>query len=168
MNIGRYLRPEQVKLELTTHPDPDADPELVGTDRYRWGLKEAVLEELCDLLAASGKAGNRNKLLLDLTNRERKATTGIGSGLAIPHVRTMNVKEMVMAFARSTEGVEFLSVDGAPVHLVLAVVAPPYDDAQYLRIYKEMAGLLKDEDRVEAIMAAGTEHEIIKVFRSIP
>jgi PTS system fructose-specific IIC component len=80
----------------------------------------------------------------------------------------MNVKEMVMAFARSTEGVEFFAVDGRPVHLVLVVVAPPYDDALYLKIYREMAGLLKDEDRVGQIMAAETEHEIIKVFRSIP
>ncbi len=168
MNIGRYLRPEQVKLEIETRPDPDADEETAATERFRLRIKDGVIEELCDLLCASGKVGSRNKLLADLVNRERKSSTGIGHGVAIPHVRTMNAKEMIMAFARSTEGVEFLAVDGRPVHLLLAVVAPPYDDAQYLKIYKEMATLFQDEEHVREIMEAEDVHQIIKVFRGMP
>lgn len=168
MNIGRYLRPEQIKLEIATRPDLELEEEVRATERYRWQLKEGVLRELCDLLCASGKAGNPNKLLTDLINREKKSTTGIGRGIAIPHVRTMNAKDMIMAFARSTEGVEFLAVDGEPVRLFLAVVAPPYDDAQYLKIYKEMAELFQDEEHVREIMEAGDSHQIIKVFRSMP
>jgi len=167
MNIGRYLRAAQIKLELETRPDLALEEEVRATERYRWELKESVLREIGALLIASGRAGNPNKLHTDLLNRERKATTGIGQGIAIPHVRTMNVKSMVMAFARSTSGVEFLALDGKPVHLFLAVVAPPYDDAQYLKFYREMASIFMDPARVRELMDAQDEHEVIKVFRSV-
>lgn len=168
MNIGRYLRPEQVKLELETCPDPDVEESIRAGDRYRWSQKQGVIEEVCALLCASNKAGNPKRLLTDLINREKKATTGIGHGVAIPHVRSMNVKEMVVAFARSSAGVEFLAVDGEPVHLILAIVAPPYDDSLYLKIYREMAQMFLDEEVVRGIREAEDEHEIIRIFRSMP
>ena len=81
MQLTRYLRPAQVKLDLETRNDPEREAE-VSPQRYLASLKESVLAELADLLDASGKVGNKSKLLTDLINRERKATTAVGKGIA--------------------------------------------------------------------------------------
>src|SRR3972149_5582771 len=103
MNLARYIKPTQVKVELATRTSPP--PEGVSPERHRWGIKEAVLGELCELLDSSGKAGNKSKLMTDLINREKKASTAIGHEVAIPHVRTMQAKELILAFVRSTDGI---------------------------------------------------------------
>jgi PTS system fructose-specific IIC component len=165
MNLARYLKPTQIKTELATLPSPP--PEGVPAERHRWEQKEAVLTELCDLLDATGKAGNKNKLMTDLINREKKSSTALGRGVAIPHVRTMQAKELIVAFARSSEGIDFEAPDGEPVRLFFAMVAPPYDDQQYLKIYKEIGTLILAEESRRKLEEARTEHEIIRIFQTL-
>lgn len=100
MDISRFLKPELIKLEMETeiHIDPDTQ---LHPDKILWTRKEAILKELVDLLDISGKVGNKRKLLIDLMNREKKATTGIGFGIALPHVRSIQAKEFIMGLARS-------------------------------------------------------------------
>ncbi|KPJ52668.1 hypothetical protein AMJ39_07305, partial [candidate division TA06 bacterium DG_24] len=69
MNIARYLRPDLIKMELETDPEAFADGESERPDRLLWEVKQAVLEELVELLERSGKIGNRSKLFTDLFNR---------------------------------------------------------------------------------------------------
>lgn len=164
MNLARLLRPELIKLELATTNPPPTDPPM-PRDRYVWTVKESVLSEVTDLIAAGGRIGNRNKLYNDLLNRERKATTGLSDGVAIPHVRTLEAREMVFGFARSTPGLEFDSIDHKPSHLFFVIVAPPYDDALYLRIYRQMATAFTTTRIREVFLAAADEGEIIRAMR---
>lgn len=161
--LTRFLRPPQVRLELRT-TTPAEIPEGWSRDRFVWSVKEAVLAEMAELLDASGKVSNRSKLQTDLVNRERKSSTAVGHGVAIPHVRTMQAKEFTIAFARSTPGVEFDAPDGAPVHFFLSVVSPPWDDKLYQEVYRDVAELFLDEAARAALVGATTEHEIIKVI----
>ena len=166
IRLTRYLKPPQVKLELDT-VTPGEIPEGWSQERFVWSVKERVLDELLALFDASGKVGNASKLRTDLVNREKKATTGIGNGIAIPHVRTMQAKEFTICFARSTPGVEFGAVDGRPVHLFFGVVAPPYDDKLYLEVYQSIGKLLGEESTRDALMSAQDEHEVIKVVSAL-
>lgn len=118
MEISRYLKPELIKLEMNAHVDCDPDCQL-HPDKVLWTRKETILSELVDLLDKSGKVGNKKKLLIDFVNREKKATTGIGHGIALPHIRTMQAKEFILGLARSSEGYDFDSMDGELVHLFL-------------------------------------------------
>jgi len=165
MNLARYLKPTQIKVELVAQPTPP--PEGVSAEKHRWDIKEAVLAELCDLLDSSGRTGNKSKLMTDLVNRERKSSTAIGKGVAIPHVRTMQAKELILGFARSSEGIDFEAPDGEPVKLFFAMVAPPYDDQLYLKIYKEIGSLILAPDSKQKLLDAQNEHEIIRVFQTL-
>jgi mannitol/fructose-specific phosphotransferase system IIA component (Ntr-type) len=127
-------------------------------------VKEQVLDELVELFEGSGKVVNRSKLLTDLTNRERKATTGIGDGIAIPHVRTLQARDFILCFARSTPGIEFDALDQKPVHLFVGLIAPPYDDKLYLEVYRELALIFKSERAREVLMSTPDEHEAIKII----
>ena len=160
MQWHRLLSPDLIRMELET-PAPTEEP---GTPQERQSRKEAILKELVDLLALSGKISNPTKLLRDLRNRERKATTGIGGGVAVPHVRTRQAREFVMVLARSKAVMEFDSIDGEKVHLLIAMVAPPYEDRAYLRVYQKVGRIFSEKDAMERILQAENEHEIIRIL----
>ncbi len=164
MNLSRYLTEDLVKLEMTTEAEPQ--PENGSVEKWRLRTKEAVLSELVELLDAGSRVGNRSKLLLDFVNREKKATTGIGLGVAIPHIRSMQAKEFMLAFARSREGYEFESLDGQPVHLFFVMAAPPYDDNMYLRAFKSLAEMLQHAEFREELMTVKSPGEVIRALRS--
>ncbi len=164
MDISRYLKPELIKLEMETEINVNSDTSL-HPDKILWMRKEAILKELVDLLDISGKVGNKRKLLTDLVNREKKATTGIGEGLALPHVRTMQAKEFIMGLARSKRGYDFDSLDKGPVHLFFVMAAPPYEDALYLKVFKALAEVLRFDYFRKELLNASSEYEILRAIK---
>lgn len=129
--------------------------------------KELILDELVSLLELSGRVGNRSKLLTDFINRERKASTAIGYAIAIPHVRTYQAKDMVIAIARAVDGYDFEAPDGEPVRLFFAMAAPSYDDSLYLRVFKALAEVLRFDYFRERLMSAEVEYDIIRAFEEM-
>jgi mannitol/fructose-specific phosphotransferase system IIA component (Ntr-type) len=172
VSLGRLFREELVKLELESAPEPlpeGVEPTPAALEKARWRFKERVCAELVELFAASGEVRNEHKFLLDLINRERKASTALGEGLAVPHVRSLQPRSTVVVFARSTPGVEFASPDGAPVHLFFGITAPSYADADYLRIYKWLATSFTREDWLRpALMSAESAGEAVRILKSLP
>lgn len=165
MNLSRYFKEELVKLEMTTVIEPLT--EEMSEAKWRQRGKELVLEELVTLLESGNRIGNRTKLLLDFINREKKATTGIGYGIAIPHIRSMQAKEFSIAFARSSVGYEFDSLDGEPAHLFFIMAAPPYEDDFYLKVYKSLAEMLQFESFRKELMSIQYEGELIRCLRQM-
>ena len=165
MNISRCLSESSIKLEMSTVYEPLE--EGMSQERWREAGKEKILDELVTLLEIANRVGNRTKLLIDFINRERKATTGIGSGLAVPHIRSKQAKEFMMAVARSTAGYDFGAIDGKPTHLFFVMAAPPYDDALYLRVFRSLMGMLQYESFRAELMAATQPGEFIRAIRSM-
>jgi fructose PTS system EIIBC or EIIC component len=165
MNLARLLKPEHILLELETHDRPEEERAELTRAQYVWETKESVLGELVDVVDRSGRVSNRNKLLQDLINRERKATTGLANGVAIPHVRTIYAKELLVGFARSTPGVEFDCLDNQKAHLFFVMVAPPYDDTSYLRLYRQLAEAFSQRDFRAEFMSAQSEGEILRLVK---
>jgi mannitol/fructose-specific phosphotransferase system IIA component (Ntr-type) len=170
MTFRRFLAPESIRLALTTRLEPPggapADFDPLG-QRNLNRVREEVIQELTDLLAASGDAGNPNRLFKDLLDREKKAVTAVGEGVAFPHVRTLQVKRFIMAFGRSEEGLPFAAPDGEPVHLFFAMVAPPYDDRTYLKAYRSLAKLLLEPEHRELFMTARDASEILRALELV-
>src|SRR4051812_3357493 len=79
--------------------------------------KKGVLEELTDLLAKSGKIKDSKMAIDILMEREKLGSTGIGQGIAIPHAKTDQTKEIAAAFGLSRRGVNFDALDGEPVYI---------------------------------------------------
>ena len=104
-----------------------ADLEGTGT--------RAVLEEMVVALVAAGKLSKSSKksVLDAIVSREKKATTGFGNGVAIPHVKHKAVKELVGSVARSSQGVDFSALDGKPVYTFFLLISPPDKPAEHLK-----------------------------------
>jgi mannitol/fructose-specific phosphotransferase system IIA component (Ntr-type) len=165
MNLSRYITEDLVKLEMITECEPM--PENGSVDKWRLKCKELILSELVDLLDQGARVGNRSKLLLDFVNREKKATTGIGRGIAIPHIRSLQAKDFMLAFARSTHGYDFDSLDHEPTHLFFVMASPPYDDNMYLKAFKSLAEMLQYESFREELKSVTSPGEVIRALRAM-
>lgn len=165
MNISRFLKEEMIQLDLRTEQEPP--PEENNSDKWKQRNKERLLSDLVGILEISGKIGNRCKVLTDFINRERKASTGIGDGVAVPHVRSMQAKELVIGFARSIEGYDFDTIDNEPAHLFFVMAAPPYDDNLYLRVFKALSESLQYETFRDELMHAEHPYDIIRAFKNM-
>jgi mannitol/fructose-specific phosphotransferase system IIA component (Ntr-type) len=166
MEISRHLKSELIKLELDTRIEPDPETGEITKRSLREG-KVRLLTEMVTLMEENGRIGNPTKLITDLYNREKKATTAIGHGVAVPHVRTYQAKEFIMAVGRSAEGIEFEAPDNQPVHLFFCMAAPQYDDKLYLKVFKALAENLQYDYFRDRLMAAGSESEIIRAFKDM-
>ncbi len=130
----------------------------------RWG----AIVELVDLLVKVGKvrAEDHDVVLNALKQREETMSTGIGFGIAIPHASSDKVGEVVAAFGRSTGGIEFDSLDNAPVRFVVLFVVPRDQFQMHLRTLAAIAKLLNDRTVREALGTADSAEKILAIFKS--
>ena len=94
----------------------------------------------------------------------KRATTALGSAIAIPHVRTMQSRGLVMGFSRSTDGLPFGAPDDQPAHLFFSIIGPRHEEAAYLKIYREIAQIFRYPNAHQALMEASNEWEVIRVL----
>lgn len=122
--------------------------------------KNALLDEMAGCLASSNAQLDKKRVLEVLQEREKISTTAIGEGVAIPHGKLAGVDRVLGAFARSSEGVDFASLDGEPTHLFFALIAPENAAADHLKALARISRLLKDEDFRHRLMAGETAQEL--------
>ena len=125
--------------------------------------KNAALEEMAEYLGATHHL-DKSKVLKVLLERERISTTAIGEGVAIPHGKLNGVERVVGVFARSPEGIDFASLDGAPTHLFFVLVAPENAAADHLKALARTSRLLKDEAFRRRLMAGQSSQELYTII----
>jgi PTS system nitrogen regulatory IIA component len=122
--------------------------------------KNAVLQELAAGLTLHHRGLDPKQVLDVLLARERISTTAIGEGVAIPHGKLANVDRVLGVFARSHEGVDFASLDGAPTHLFFMLIAPENAAADHLKALARISRLLKDEAFRRRLLAGKSRQEL--------
>jgi PTS system nitrogen regulatory IIA component len=134
------------------------EPDLKSTDR------RGVLSELAGLITRAGQVPEGTDLLTILENREELGSTGIGDGIAIPHVRLKNLDVLRVAVGRSAGGVQFEAIDGKPVHLFFLLLAPEDSTGTHLRALAKVSRLLKNSSARRELLAAGSSREILEII----
>jgi len=108
--------------------------------------KEAVITELVDLLNVSGLLLDRDEVLEAVLTRERTQSTGTGAGIAIPHGKCNAVKELVMAIGIAHEPIEFNSIDGKPVTILILLVSPADQTGPHIQALATISRLMLNEE----------------------
>jgi PTS system nitrogen regulatory IIA component len=80
-----------------------------------------------------------------LISRERLGSTGLGHGVGLPHSRVSCIQEPIAAFVTLDTGVDYESVDGQPVDLVLGLLVPEHCNDEHLKILAQLAKRFSDE-----------------------
>lgn len=106
-------------------------------------------------------------ILKALNEREKTATTGVGKEVGIPHGKIMGLSGIVGAIGVSKRGIEYGSVDGLPVRFVVAMLAPPEESRDYLRILAKVARLLSDPSFTETLVTASSPRDIHDRIRTL-
>lgn len=127
--------------------------------------KKGVLTEMLKTLQTAKKIANQEKILNILLDREELGSTGIGQGVAIPHGKTDEVNDVVIAFGSSKQGIEFESLDGEPVYLVFLLLAPVESTGIHLKALAKISRILKDKHFRQSLRNAQTVDEVIKLIK---
>lgn len=126
--------------------------------------KESVITELVELLDANGLLLDKTAVLDAVFTRERTRSTGIGSGIAIPHGKCKAVKELVMALGSTREPIDFDSVDGKPVKIIILLVSPSDQTGPHIQALARISRLLLDEQFKHSIEEATTSEQIYELL----
>ena len=148
MTLGNLLTVEQII------------PEMKAAERW------SAIVELIDLLVEQEKIkpADRDTVLAALRAREETMSTGIGFGIAIPHASSDRVANVVAAFGRSSKGIEFDSLDNAPVKFVVLFVVPKDQFQIHLRTLAAIAKFLNDRAVRDRLGQAAGAAEILNIF----
>ncbi len=132
--------------------------DLLHPERVRIGLtlgdKNAALRAIASLLTMPEGTVNEEVLNDVLDERERLASTGIGSGVAIPHGRFDGVEELRAAVAICPAGVDFDAVDRLPVHILVGIVGPKSMPQKHLAALAGVSRVLRSEEKRNALLRA--------------
>ena len=146
MLLTQILRPTCVKVPLE------------GKD------KQSAITELVDLLDADGLLLDRNVVLDAVLAREQTRSTGIGSGIAIPHGKCKAVKELVMAIGIAAEPIDFVSVDGKPVTIILLLVSPADQTGPHIRALARISRLMLDQEFKQTLGQASSAEQAYELL----
>ena len=127
--------------------------------------KHDVIKELVAALAASGHVSDAGTLEEAVWTREQTRTTGIGQGLAIPHGKSDVLRDMAMAIGKPASPIDFESVDGKPVRLVVLLASRPDQVSDHIQALAKISRLHMDAEFREKIYAAETPGAIYELLQ---
>lgn len=135
-------------------------PEMAATDRWQ------AISEIVNRLVQDGhlEASHREEAIAALRHREETMSTGIGFGIAIPHASCDAVTQVTACFGRSRTGIDFESLDGKPVHIIVLFLVPKDQFQTHLRTLAAIAKFLNDPNVRQELGEAGDAKSILAVF----
>jgi mannitol/fructose-specific phosphotransferase system IIA component (Ntr-type) len=116
-------------------------PELKTRDR------NGVVRELVSALYKAGQLGKGNceEIIKAVIKRENEASTGMGKGVAVPHVKHKVVKDVVATIGQSSVGIDFSSLDKQPVYSVILIISPVNNPDKHLQVMESVFKHLQEE-----------------------
>lgn len=126
--------------------------------------KIAVITELVDLLDANGLLLNRDIALQAVLTREHLQSTGTGAGIAIPHGKCNAIKELMMAIGIAHVPIEFGSVDGKPVTILILLISPANQTGSHIQALASISRLMLNDEfrqKLEKVTSAEEVYDLL-------
>jgi mannitol/fructose-specific phosphotransferase system IIA component (Ntr-type) len=152
MKLAKLLSADQIILDMKSVEHWPAIVELVD---HLVETKRLAEELKGDVLAA-------------LKTREDQVSTGIGSGVAIPHAFSDDIEEVAAIFGRSKAGIDFEAIDNAPVHFIILFIVPRKDYNLHLRTLAAIAKMFTNCEVRRQFGEAETRDEILAILDCKP
>ncbi|MFC1608086.1 PTS sugar transporter subunit IIA [Candidatus Latescibacterota bacterium] len=126
--------------------------------------KDSAILELCELISTSRFVVDLDKFITSIRSREAIMSTGIGMGIAIPHAKTSYLQDFVMAVGRSRKGVDFNSLDGLPVHVIILIGSSDTQGKDFLKVLADIGRTFKDESYLQRFLEAQSPKEMYNLI----
>jgi PTS system nitrogen regulatory IIA component len=89
-----------------------------------------------------------------MLQREKLGSTGLGRGIAIPHIRCRGIDRVICAFARLADPIPFEAIDGDPVDLMFLLISPEHASGDHLKALARISRILREPAHIERLRAA--------------
>lgn len=138
--------------------------ELVFLD-FEATSKESALDQMIKKIEKAGGVEDIAGLRTALHDREKLGTTGVGGGIAIPHARCSAVKDLMVAFFRSSNGLDFQAIDSKTVNLVFLLLAPVASGGVYLKLLAKISRLLRSDEFRSSLLEAKSAKDVLAIVQ---
>ncbi|MBI1404904.1 MAG: PTS IIA-like nitrogen regulatory protein PtsN [Caulobacter sp.] len=145
MNIGDFLDPRAV------------------VPRASGGSKRQVFSVIADV-AERTLGLDHGQVLEALLEREAAGSTGVGHGVAVPHARVEGLDRIRGIFVRLETPIAYEAVDGQPVDLLFALLAPPESGTEHLRALARVSRLMRQADLRAQLRQARTPETLLALL----
>jgi PTS system nitrogen regulatory IIA component len=124
--------------------------------------KEAAIREIVGSLRAAGyfQSSDPEDIVKAILKREQLGSTGIGRSIASPHTKHPSVDRLVGTVGLSKAGINFDSIDGEPVHVLVLLVSPQDRPGDHLRALENVVRTMKDDAFVTSLRQAASKDEV--------
>ncbi|MDA8409432.1 MAG: PTS sugar transporter subunit IIA [Treponema sp.] len=146
MNLKNILREDSIALHL------------------KGGTKEEIIDELLVAAAKSGRLKDVPAARRSILERERRMSTGMKHGIAIPHGKTDAVDSLIACIGVSDKGVDFDALDRELCRIFILTLSPSDKTGPHLQFLAEVSLLFRSEEKRQAILAAKDAVSVLKVF----
>jgi len=144
-------------------------------------LRQYIKKENCRLLTEKSKTDVLNSMMEDLHKkgfiqdlaelkkeifyREELMSTGLGLGIAIPHVRFSGITDPVVSLGIQPRGiVDYQSLDNEPIKIIILIIVGKDQHKEHLQILSQIMARLKDQSSREKLILANTDSEIYEII----
>lgn len=126
--------------------------------------KHDALDKMVDAVCESGAVDDREAFREAVHDRERVLSTGIGHGVAIPHVRIDAITRPTLGVGVCADGIDFDTLDDAPVNIIFMFAMPTGSQKEYLNLLSKVMQAVKRPDFKERLTACTTPAELLEVL----
>lgn len=159
MNEDSYMKSNPADLKDVLSPD-------VVNLHLKGKTKPEIIEELLDILVKAEKIKDKKVALACVMDREKKLSTGIKDGIALPHGKTDCVSNLVACVGISDSPIEFGSLDKEPTRIFIMTLSPVNKNGPHLQFLSQVSSLLKSDIMREKCLKATTSEELIAILVS--
>ena len=131
--------------------------------------KKAAIQELVQAMKKSsdGERFSVTEIVNGVMEREKLGSTGVGTSVGVPHAKLPGIKNVIGAFGRSKEGLDFNAVDGEAVHLVFLILSPPSKSEAYLQALQKVMLAIRRQNFLKFLKAAHSVKDIEVIFKEV-
>ncbi len=129
--------------------------------------KSDVINEMIKVSRDNGKVDDVERFKKALLRRESLMSTGIGYGVAIPHVKLNLVYKFFITVFIHKKGVDWESLDNKPAHLIFLIAGPENQQEKYLRILAKLTQIIKSPEKRQKLLDFKTKYEVYEIFKDV-
>ena len=146
MKVSKFLKIENIVPEITASKKTD------------------VLKELAGIVTSNSSTLNYQKTLETLQQREDLCSTAMDEGVAIPHGKLRGISEIIIAFGKSTKGIDFDSLDNKPTSFFIMLLSPENSSKKHIQALAKISNIFKNKEFRDKILKLDNAEEILELI----
>jgi len=133
-------------------------PELKSIDKFE------AIDELIGLFSSDSRVEDIEDVRKNVFEREKIMSTGVGKGFAVPHGKSDSIKEIIVAFGKSIQGIDFDALDEQPVNLIFLIVGRNDMISAHIKLLSRISKMMNKDDFRNRLLSASDAEEIYNIF----